>query len=144
MRLRILCINTHTNSGTSIGLSVLKHIDPSLETDLYSDKPHAYSPLLATMTCLSIEKNATPSPDMLTRLHEQTEVLFNEQNVSTSSRRSYLSDVTHRKSKHIDEGMLIQGDFSNEFIDYNTLSVHLPVVNLSLGILQYWKGQSFR
>ncbi|KDN41693.1 DUF1769-domain-containing protein [Tilletiaria anomala UBC 951] len=42
--------------GTAVALEAAKFIDPNLEHDLYSDKPWAFSPFVATMTRISAVK----------------------------------------------------------------------------------------
>lgn len=124
--------------GTSLGLKAMKWIDPSLETDLYADKPWAFSPLVATMNLL----NTTGSTTGLDRIEEDTSNLVHEK-ITTKQRRTYFADKSHREKYRLTNSQ-IAGDFSNPFIDFNTLSIALPYVNLHISILQYWKGQPFR
>lgn len=124
--------------GTSLGLKALKWIDPALETDLYSDKPWAFSPLLATLNLI----NTTGTTQGLDRIDEDTSNLVKEK-ISTKQRRTYFADKAHREKFQLKDTH-IAGDFSNPFIDFNTLSIALPYVNLHISILQYWKGQPFR
>lgn len=44
--------------GTAIALKAFRLIDPSLEQDLYADKPWAFSPLVATMPVLNVVDSA--------------------------------------------------------------------------------------
>lgn len=124
--------------GTSLGLKALKWIDPSLETDLYSDRPWAFSPLLATMNLI----NTTGNTNGLDRIEEDTSNLVKEK-ITTKQRRTYFAEKAHREKFNLKD-MTLAGDFSNPFIDFNTLSVALPYVNFHVSILQYWKGQPFR
>lgn len=124
--------------GTSLGLKAMKWIDPSLETDLYADKPWAFSPLLATMNLL----NTTGNTKGLGRIEEDTSNLVKEK-ITTKQRRIYFAEKTHREKYQLKD-IAIAGDFSNPFIDFNSLSIALPYVNLHISILQYWKGQPFR
>lgn len=124
--------------GTSLGLKALKWIDPSLETDLYADRPWAFSPLLATMNLIS----TTGAAEGLARIEEDTTNLVKEK-ITTKQRRAYFADKAHREKFNLKD-MSVAGDFSNPFIDFNTLSIALPYVNLHISILQYWKGQPFR
>ena len=124
--------------GASIGLRALKWIDPALETDLYADKPWAFSPLLSTMNILNTTTEIAPRSAPFSRLTEDTSNLVGE-HISVKQRRTHFANVDARKKQNLHE-MYIQGDFSNPFIDFNTLSIALPYVNLHLNILQYWKG----
>lgn len=125
--------------GTSLGLKALKWIDPSLETDLYADRPWAFSPLLATMNLINTTGDV---PDDMSRIEEDTSNLVKEK-ITTKQRRTYFADAAHRQ-KHSLKDIHVAGDFSNPFIDFNSLSIALPYVNLHVSILQYWKGQPFR
>lgn len=124
--------------GTSLGLKALKWIDPSLETDLYSERPWAFSPLLATMNLI----NTTGTHTGMHRIEENTSNLVKE-HITTKQRRAYFADHAHREKYEL-QNVHLAGDFSNPFIDFNTLSIALPYVNLHISILQYWKGQPFR
>lgn len=131
-------INDSLPPGTTLGLKALKWIDPSLETDLYADKPWAFSPVLATMNLL----NTTGDVKDLGRIEEDTSNLVKEK-ITTKQRRTHFADKSHRERYSLKD-LSIAGDFSNPFIDFNTLSIALPYVNLHFSILQYWKGQPFR
>lgn len=124
--------------GTSLGLKAMKWIDPALETDLYADKPWAFSPLLATMNLINTANEKTT----VERIEEDTSNLVKEK-ITTKQRRTYFADKAHREKYNLKD-MTISGDFSNPFIDFNTLSIALPYVGLHLSILQFWKGQAFR
>lgn len=124
--------------GTSLGLKALKWIDPSMETDLYADKPWAFSPLIATMNLLNTVDQSPASPDF-TRVEEDTSNLVKEK-INVKQRRAYFADATHRKAQSL-HGLYLSADFSNPYIDFNSLSIALPYVNLHVDILKYWKGE---
>lgn len=127
--------------GTSLGLKAMSWIDPALETDLYGDKPWAFSPLLATMTTLK-SYESLPSSKELSRIEEDTKSLVGEK-IDAKTRRSHFGHVDKRKRHKLD-GVVLEGDFSNPFIDFNTLSIALPYVGLHIDILKYWSGQPIR
>jgi hypothetical protein len=58
-------------------------------------------------------------------------------------RRNYFADAKHRQ-KYSLSNVKIEGDFANNFIDFPSMSVSLPFVNLKVNILRYWQGQPFR
>ncbi|BFZ53093.1 hypothetical protein PYCC9005_000116 [Savitreella phatthalungensis] len=130
--------------GTSLGLKAMTWIDPALETDLYCDKPWAFSPLLATMTTLKSysEGSAPASGSAVGRVDEDTSSLVGEK-VDAKTRRSHFGHKDKR-ARHKLDGLTLEGDFSNPFIDFNTLSIQLPYVGLHINILQYWSGQPIR
>ena len=119
-----------------------------LETDLYSNRPWAYSPLLATMNVVHITSDppaSQPSYSKLRRLNEDT-FLTPIHGTSTqptgpitssSSRRKWLSSYYSRKSTRFPT-TYIAGDFSNSFVDFNSFTVILPYVGLKLDVLKYW------
>ncbi|GAO50435.1 hypothetical protein G7K_4561-t2 [Saitoella complicata NRRL Y-17804] len=129
-------------TSTSLGLKALSWIDPTLETDLYGNKPWALSPLLSTMNII----NASPCDEAGGALHRITEdasALTGEQQ-DAAARRTWFANQVNRKKTTIPEDMTIQGDFSNPFVDFKSISAHLPYVNLNISILQYWDGQPLR
>lgn len=128
--------------GTALGLKALKWIDPSLESDLYSEKPWAFSPLIATMNLLNTTQQPAAAETKLTRIEEDTSNLVGEK-INVKQRRAHFADAEKRKGKDL-KGLYVCGDFSNPFIDFNNLSISLPYVSLHVNILQYWKGQPFR
>ena len=133
--------------GTSLGLKAMAWIDPALETDLYADKPWAFSPLLATMTTLKSYAALPPPPQSgagLTKIEEDTSSMVGEK-IDAKTRRSHFGQAEKRARHGLSgDGLALEGDFSNPFIDFNSLSIALPYVGLHIDILKYWKGQPFR
>lgn len=135
-------------------------IDPSLDSDLYSDKPYfergnvlinrwAYSPLLATMNVVHTTSDPLPShpkqPALTGHFPESTtltslsgtETPPKTPITSSTERRKYLSSHQTRRSVAFPT-TYVSGDFSNPFVDFNTFSVHLPYVGLKIDVLKYW------
>ncbi|KAA1122303.1 hypothetical protein PGTUg99_036451 [Puccinia graminis f. sp. tritici] len=54
--------------GTGAALKAISYIDPSLENDLYADKPWAWSPLLATMNYIRTELASNSYLEILVHL----------------------------------------------------------------------------
>ncbi|GAA99506.1 uncharacterized protein L969DRAFT_16813 [Mixia osmundae IAM 14324] len=136
--------------GTSVALRFVNLIDPSLKHDLYGDKPWAFSPLLATMNFVNTRRlesdESTPEwqPDqpkedatsLLPSEDAEKEHLLGQVN----ARRKYFGNAQH--SIELTSTDLVSCDFCNGFIDFNTLSVHLPGFSISLA--KYWDGQPVR
>jgi hypothetical protein len=135
-------------------------IDPSLDSDLYFDKPYlerwdglidrwAYSPLLATMNVVHTTSDPLPShpkPPTLTGHVTESTTLTSLSGTSTppktpitssADRRKYLSSPQARQSTAF-PATYIAGDFSNPFVDFNTFTVQLPYVGLKIDVLKYW------
>jgi len=135
-------------------------IDPSLNSDLYSDKPYlergtvlinrwAYSPLLATMNVVHTTSDPLPSnrkqPALAGHLTESTTLTPLSGTAtppktpitSSTERRKYLSSLQTRHSVAF-PATYISGDFSNPFVDFNTFTVQLPYVGLKIDVLKYW------
>lgn len=53
--------------GTSLALQFVKVVDPNMQHDLYSDKPWAYSPFLATMTHINVQRLRGESAESLSK-----------------------------------------------------------------------------
>ncbi|RHZ72823.1 hypothetical protein Glove_238g9 [Diversispora epigaea] len=135
-------------SISRLGLKVMKWIDPCLETDIYSDKPWAYSPLLYTVNSLRFDydeltpdhNNYLPPWPSYDGRHIEEGIINSSDNVS--KRKKYFSSEENRKKFEINENQVWNFDFCNAYIDFNNIAVKLP--GIQIGILQYWDGQPFR
>ncbi|KAI9628872.1 hypothetical protein KEM48_011266 [Puccinia striiformis f. sp. tritici PST-130] len=91
----------------SVALKAISYIDPSLEHDIYSDKPWAWSPLLATMNHVKTERlqsDDSPLPDWEgTRPTEDCSSVVGD-----------LATITSKRDRH-----------------YSTLRLQIPIVKLS-------------
>ncbi|WAR53014.1 hypothetical protein PtB15_2B442 [Puccinia triticina] len=134
--------------GTSVALKAISYIDPSLEHDIYSDKPWAWSPLLATMNHVKterLESDDSPLPDWEgTRPVEDCNSVVGELATITSKRerRRFLSSAENRQSCVL--GPRINVEFVNGFVDYSTLRLQIPIVKLSFRLDKLWDGQPVR
>ena len=119
-------------------------IDPTLELDVYADKPWALSPVVSTMTKLRMKKGeedqsgkAFVEEDSLSVIPEVAH-LAND----TPARRKYLADPSNRSSLVLTPDIGMGMEFSNGILDFNTLSVQLPKpFSVSFNLLKYWDGQ---
>ncbi|PLW08568.1 hypothetical protein PCANC_24531 [Puccinia coronata f. sp. avenae] len=90
--------------GTSVALKAMSYIDPSLEHDIYSDKPWAWSPLLATMNHVQtgeLESDDAPLPDWEgTRpVEDCTSIVGNLATITSKrERRRFLSSAENRQA----------------------------------------------
>lgn len=122
-------------------------IDPTLNADVYSDKPHAESPLLATMNYISVVKTAPNEPLPAwddAPLHEDATALFDgedhaEFKGNPAQRKKFFGSVEHRQQTRIGpehvvrtdplhcedvaEASQISADFCNPYISFETLSL---------------------
>ncbi|KAI9619151.1 hypothetical protein H4Q26_011831 [Puccinia striiformis f. sp. tritici PST-130] len=136
--------------GTGAALKAISYIDPSLENDLYADKPWAWSPLLATMNYIRIDRlEADDSPlppwESATRPVEDCSSLLegNPTNISKPHlRRKFFSSAVNRQAIML--GPRINAEFANGFIDFSTLALNVPVVNVHFKLDKLWDGQPVR
>ncbi|EFP93299.2 uncharacterized protein PGTG_19067 [Puccinia graminis f. sp. tritici CRL 75-36-700-3] len=138
--------------GTGAALKAISYIDPSLENDLYADKPWAWSPLLATMNYIRTERlDADDSPlppcEAATRPVEDCSSLLsgNPTNISKPHlRRKFFSSAVNRQAIMLGPRDFINAEFANGFIDFSTLALNVPVVNVSFKLDKLWDGQPVR
>ncbi|KAH9471457.1 hypothetical protein Pst134EA_005357 [Puccinia striiformis f. sp. tritici] len=174
--------------GTGAALKAISYIDPSLENDLYVDKPWAWSPLLATMNYIRIDRlEADDSPlppwESATRPVEDCSSLLegNPTNISKPHlRRKFFSSAVNRQAIMLGPRVnvseiqskielditifdilpdycqlfvsrlaivgfcKINAEFANGFIDFSTLALNVPVVNVHFKLDKLWDGQPVR
>ncbi|KAH9441529.1 hypothetical protein MJO28_002680 [Puccinia striiformis f. sp. tritici] len=136
--------------GTSVALKAISYIDPSLEHDIYSDKPWAWSPLLATMNHVKTERlqsDDSPLPDWEgTRPTEDCSSVVGDLATITSKRdrRRFLSSPENRQAVLLGPRDFINVEFVNGFVDYSTLRLQIPIVKLSFRLDKLWDGQPVR
>ncbi|KAH9462543.1 hypothetical protein MJO28_002679 [Puccinia striiformis f. sp. tritici] len=138
--------------GTGAALKAISYIDPSLENDLYADKPWAWSPLLATMNYIRIDRlEADDSPlppwESATRPVEDCSSLLegNPTNISKPHlRRKFFSSAVNRQAIMLGPRVNINAEFANGFIDFSTLALNVPVVNVHFKLDKLWDGQPVR
>jgi len=136
--------------GTSVALKAISFIDPCLEHDIYSDKPWAWSPLLATMNHVKTERleaDDTPLPEWDgTRPVEDCSSIAGDLATITSKRerRRFLSSSENRQAIVLGPRDFINVEFVNGFVDYSTLKLQIPIVHLSFNLDKLWDGQPIR
>ncbi|GAA5881249.1 hypothetical protein JCM3774_002863 [Rhodotorula dairenensis] len=146
-------IKSYLPYGTSAALRFMKYVDPSMDCDLYADKPWALSPLFATLQYLSavaVESAdpATPGTDpefVPDSFPEDVSALVPAADADSlrdqpAARRSYFSKPTNRTATTFGPGDRIRGDFSHGFLNFDSLSVALPG-GLSFSLAKYWNGE---
>ncbi|OCF74400.1 hypothetical protein I204_04772 [Kwoniella mangroviensis CBS 8886] len=136
--------------GTSIATKFMYFVDPTVEADIYADKPWALSPALATMAHLSLGgKNEGPyvEENSLEWLKENVKGVddipsYTDDKSQISSRRKWLTKASNRQAVEVDEGTEVGMEFCNGLLDFNTLSATLPYpFTLQIPLLKYWDGQ---
>ncbi|CDS01326.1 uncharacterized protein SPSC_05359 [Sporisorium scitamineum] len=160
-------IKDHLPYGTSVALQFVKLIDPNLEHDLYAQRPHAWSPYLATMPRInSIQSDkqdfsdwpAFPThpdyvqddicsliPPELAEKEKDTVANFKGIDKAHEYRQRFLGNRAHRKEITVDEKQIVTADFFNGFLDFNDLTLHIPFSGgLKLDLKKYWDGQPVR
>ncbi|SPO28440.1 uncharacterized protein UTRI_04837 [Ustilago trichophora] len=164
-------IKDHLPYGTSVALQFVKLVDPNLEHDLYAEKPHAWSPYLATMprinsTTLSNTEDAKdfqgwPSfpthpeyvvdditsliPNELAEKEKDTVANFKGIDKAHEYRQRFLGNRNHRQEIVVKSDQVVTADFFNGFIDFNDLTLHIPFSGgLKFDLKKYWDGQPVR
>ncbi|WRT66697.1 uncharacterized protein IL334_003658 [Kwoniella shivajii] len=143
--------------GTSIATKFMYFVDPTVEADIYADKPWALSPALATMAHLSLtsEKGGNEKPyideDSSKWLEENVEEdarladdipPFTDDKSQISTRKKWLTKSSNRQAVEVDPDTEVGMEFSNGLLDFNTLSAQLPPpFSLQIPLLKYWDGQ---
>ncbi|MBW0480376.1 hypothetical protein O181_020091 [Austropuccinia psidii MF-1] len=137
--------------GTAAALKAISYIDPSLENDLYSDKPWAWSPLLATMnyihtTPLPSDDSQLPPWDPSRPIENCNSVVGNiPTNISKPHlRRKFFSSSANRQATQLGPRDFINAEFANGFLDFSNLALKVPVVNVSFKLEKLWDGQPVR
>ena len=117
-------IRDHLPYGTAIALKAFRLIDPSLEQDLYADKPWAFSPLVATMPALRIARTADDPPWSAEQPAEDVSALFPEDDPdrgrlvgNAAARRKLFGTAAVRQSIDITPDLWIHADFCQVRID---------------------------
>ncbi|CAE6466768.1 unnamed protein product [Rhizoctonia solani] len=137
--------------GFSAVLSFAQYVDPTLEHDLYGEKPWALSPFLSTMPYLqrieldpavpiptglpapittersrpalapALESESTPAARRKPALAPAL-----ESESTPAARRKYFTDESHRKEITLTPRDLIQADFVHGHIQFPSLTIALP------------------
>ncbi|KWU43016.1 DUF1769-domain-containing protein, partial [Rhodotorula sp. JG-1b] len=142
-------IKSYLPYGTSAALRFMRYIDPSMDCDLYADKPWALSPLFATLQYLSA-REASASEGLTSKFipdafPEDISPLVPASDADSlrdkpSARQSYFTKAPNRTATKFGPSDLIRGDFSHGFLNFDTLSVSLPG-GLSFSLAKYWNGE---
>jgi hypothetical protein len=161
-------IKDHLPYGTSLALQFAKVVDPNLEHDLYADRPHAWSPYLATMPRISshqVKDNtsvdnwpafpAAPDyiqedissliPEELAEKEKDTVANFKGIDKAHEYRQRFMGNRAHRQEITIKPDQIITADFVNAYINFNDLTLHIPFSGgLKFDLKKYWDGQPVR
>ncbi|KAF8741713.1 hypothetical protein RHS02_03822, partial [Rhizoctonia solani] len=133
--------------GFGAAINLAQYIDPSLEHDLYGEKPWALSPFLSTMPYLQrIELDpATPIPrDMPGPITVERSIPplapVLESESTPAERRKYFTDESHRKEVIFTPRDLIQADFVHGYLQFPSLTMALPG-GLQFDLMYYYDSR---
>ncbi|BGO91161.1 hypothetical protein NBRC10512_005745 [Rhodotorula toruloides] len=134
--------------GTAAALRFMRYVDPSLECDLYADKPWALSPLFATLQYMSVREHPPTEPLPPFKpdsFPEDLSPLLPSSDAPSlvgnpSARRSYFSKSPHCSQTLLTPSHILRADFSHGFINFDSLSVSLPG-GLGFSLAKYWNGE---
>ncbi|ORY22827.1 hypothetical protein BCR39DRAFT_487597 [Naematelia encephala] len=145
-------VKDHLPWGTSIATKFMYFVDPTLEIDIYADKPWALSPTLACMNYLSlgtskpeghvVEEDSLPELKILYEGSSSPPDAPSDEKSHVSARRKWLGNAENRKNTTITSDTQVGLEFCNGLLDFNTLSATLPQpFRLQVPLLKYWDGQ---
>ncbi|XAO27376.1 hypothetical protein I312_106229 [Cryptococcus bacillisporus CA1280] len=142
--------------GTSVATKFMYFIDPTLELDIYADKPWALSPALATMNYLSLEDGSKVEKDLVVK-ENSLEFIKSKSNdngtavptpkegnekIEINARRKWLANKENREKIKLGKDVAVGMEFANGLLDFNTLSATLPPpFNVQFPLIKYWDGQ---
>ncbi|KAG9120233.1 hypothetical protein FRC07_004355 [Ceratobasidium sp. 392] len=119
--------------GFGAALNFVQYVDPTLEHDLYGDKPWALSPLLSTMPYLQRTQLAANNPVPSIPSTLLTEDKFEpplasalEKDSNPTTRRKYFTDEARRKEINLTPKDLISADFCYGYLQFPGLKFILP------------------
>ncbi|WWC88982.1 uncharacterized protein L201_003897 [Kwoniella dendrophila CBS 6074] len=144
--------------GTSIATRFMYFIDPTVEADIYADKPWALSPTLATMAHLSLKSKSKAakeddddkpyvdedSLDWLKKNVKDADDIpsYTDEKSQIAARRKWFGKASNRQAVEIDADTEVGFEFCNGLLDFNTLSATLPSpFSLQIPLIKYWDGQ---
>lgn len=132
-------------------------VDPSLEGDVYADKPHLFGPALSSWNILRIGDQVIPEDQLFessvawkipnaTSFHETVveegaegsgQQVREESGIPADSaaRKKHFLTPANRDAFVFEAGRLYQSDFGNPYLDFNDFSLKLP--GFSLNVIKY-------
>ncbi|KAF8605131.1 DUF1769-domain-containing protein [Ceratobasidium sp. AG-I] len=133
--------------GFGAALNFVQYADPTLEHDLYGEKPWSLSPLLSTMPYLErthLPAN-TPVPKIPAEPLEKEEskpalASALESDTTPVARRKYFADEAHRKEVVFTPEDLIRADFVHGHLRFPSLTFSLPG-GLQFDLMSYYDGR---
>ncbi|ODN72741.1 hypothetical protein, variant [Cryptococcus amylolentus CBS 6039] len=107
--------------GTSVATKFMYFIDPTLELDIYADKPWALSPALATMNYLSLQESSDIPKDL--RIKEDAPEYLKaktggpsaegSEKAKITARRKWLGSKANREKVKLNKDVVVGMEFAN-------------------------------
>ncbi|KAF8342753.1 uncharacterized protein EI90DRAFT_3190738 [Cantharellus anzutake] len=116
--------------GSGVALKFIQYIDPSLDHDLYSDKPWALSPLVTTMPFMAHSEwpKASNKPSRASPINED-------------KAESYFANPEHRKALTFGPDDLIEADFCQGYLSFESgLALSFPG-GIHFDLMSHWDGR---
>ncbi|KAI8802618.1 hypothetical protein BJ742DRAFT_533305 [Cladochytrium replicatum] len=126
--------------GASIGLSIVQYmIDPTLEADISSSQPWAYSPALTTMNVVKVSSPSQPhTPGSFI---PRDDIPADDLPVS-QTRGRYYATRQKREEYKFKKGVRYCFDFFNGYLSFKDFAILLP--GFRVQVLGYWDGDPLR
>ncbi|KAK4684002.1 hypothetical protein P7C73_g6208, partial [Tremellales sp. Uapishka_1] len=112
--------------GTSVATKFMYLVDPTLELDIYADKPWALSPTLATMNYLSVSKEPVEyAPTVAEHSADLAGEGAKSEKEAVAARRRYLGKEENRKAVVLDKETYVGMEFCNGLLGMSSRHIHL-------------------
>lgn len=139
--------------GFNTALNIVKWwIDPGLDGDAYSDKPHLYGPALSSFNTLRVgapaKKPDTEAEECGIWVEEggdEDGLAWREEKGVPSDRKARMKWALGAAAKQSwvwEYGRTYAADFFNGYLDFSDFALRLPGYNMP--IMKYWDGQGLR
>ncbi|PYH98103.1 DUF1769-domain-containing protein [Aspergillus ellipticus CBS 707.79] len=142
-------IREYLPPGFGTGLRIVKStLDPSLEGDVYAEKPYLLSPGLAGWNFLEIGGVVGEDGDEEDGDGDREGNLIVEEGARGSgvevrktcgipddadARKRYFHDEQVRKGFEFEGGRVYKADFGNPYLDFNAFAIRLPGISFHVG-----------
>ncbi|PRP85880.1 glucan endo-1,3-alpha-glucosidase Agn1 [Planoprotostelium fungivorum] len=137
--------------GSSMAIKIAqKTIDPTLEVDTSAARPWAFSPFIVSMNKINVKiigesspLPAWPNPDGKP-ITEDTDALIEGLHFTDAERKSFFTQLEHRKDLTISPDQVWNMDFYNPYIDFQGFTVTLPAIGFKVDVMKYYNNQALK